>query len=200
MLEKHCSKCNQVKSTNCFSKHSKRSDGLQSVCKECHNILKKEYENKETVHQRRLMRKKAYRTSIKGKIATARSNYKRRKVRSDFRLMYHEWQDILKIFNYKCAYCQENKKLTLDHYFPFHFDFPTNKENCIPACLTCNSSKWRKLVWQEWMPPNFNYIAFDNWLRYNNLSSLKSAYINISSDTWQQFVRYKLLTMEQELV
>lgn len=39
---KRCTKCNQTKSTDNFAKNSKRSDGLQGICKQC----QKEYREK----------------------------------------------------------------------------------------------------------------------------------------------------------
>lgn len=70
-------------------------------------------------------------------------------------LTIEQWTEAVKHWNDCCAYCGEKPdKLTLDHYIPLaHPHCPgTIAQNCIPACLTCNSSKndVDAIYWMMW--------------------------------------------------
>jgi 5-methylcytosine-specific restriction endonuclease McrA len=66
-----------------------------------------------------------------------------------------EWEQCKRSFNYKCCYCG----MTLEeHYNKFGQDFhkehyyndgENDLSNCIPACKSCNGSKW-KYEAEEW--------------------------------------------------
>jgi 5-methylcytosine-specific restriction endonuclease McrA len=65
-------------------------------------------------------------------------------------LTSQEWLDILKEYDYKCAYCgiefDENTLPTRDHIIPISKGGNNIKNNIIPACQSCNSRKKDKLV------------------------------------------------------
>lgn len=61
-------------------------------------------------------------------------------------LTHGEWQQILRDFDNKCAYCQNNQYLALDHFIPLTHGGGTTASNCVPCCLYCNSSKGK------WLP------------------------------------------------
>jgi hypothetical protein len=70
-------------------------------------------------------------------------------------LTIEQWTEAVKHWNGCCAYCSKKPdKLTLDHYIPLaNTDCPgTVAENCIPACLLCNSSKndTEAVYWMTW--------------------------------------------------
>lgn len=52
-----------------------------------------------------------------------------------------DWKFIKKMFDYKCAYCEELKKLTMDHVMPLSKGGFHDKYNIVPACINCNSQK-----------------------------------------------------------
>ena len=52
-----------------------------------------------------------------------------------------EWQEIVRQYNHRCAYCGKRKKLTQDHVKPLVQAGPHIKANVVPACQSCNSSK-----------------------------------------------------------
>lgn len=56
-------------------------------------------------------------------------------------LTVKQWREIKSIFNNSCAYCGEKKPLTQDHFFPLSKGGEYTRNNIIPACKTCNSSK-----------------------------------------------------------
>jgi 5-methylcytosine-specific restriction endonuclease McrA len=45
---------------------------------------------------------------------------------------------------FKCAYCGDNKELTVDHVIPASRGGKTNFDNCITACKPCNNKKDRR--------------------------------------------------------
>ena len=52
-----------------------------------------------------------------------------------------QWVEIKKIFNNKCAYCNEERKLTIEHFIPVVKYGELTINNIIPVCSSCNSSK-----------------------------------------------------------
>jgi len=66
------------------------------------------------------------------------------------RVSLTERREILLRANGECAYCGTAGPLTLDHYFPLALGGLDVASNLIPACLSCNSQKW-KLHPSEWL-------------------------------------------------
>ena len=50
---KRCSKCGETKPVSEFSRHRKAPDGLNWLCRECHNAYKREYTQRPEVKARR---------------------------------------------------------------------------------------------------------------------------------------------------
>lgn len=74
-----------------------------------------------------------------------------------------QWEAIKKIFNNKCAYCgmseeehliKWNGELNQEHIIPTTKGGGYTKNNIIPSCKLCNSSK-RNFNFYEWYP-NYN--------------------------------------------
>jgi 5-methylcytosine-specific restriction endonuclease McrA len=62
-----------------------------------------------------------------------------------------EWLDILKQYNYKCAYCKRSildlpDGLVRDHIIPISRGGGNTKENVVPACVRCNKQKSSILI------------------------------------------------------
>lgn len=74
---------------------------------------------------------------------------------SEATLTLHEWMTILDAFGLKCAYCGDVYEL-IEHIIPVSKDGGTTKENCVPACKSCNAKKSNKLIHlqPELMPTN----------------------------------------------
>jgi 5-methylcytosine-specific restriction endonuclease McrA len=60
-----------------------------------------------------------------------------------------EWLAILAEADGHCAYCGKEAKLTLDHVIPLSKGGRHSKDNVVPACGHCNSSKKDKTL-EEW--------------------------------------------------
>ena len=61
-----------------------------------------------------------------------------------------EWLEILKKYNYRCAYCGKEFNLFTkperNHMIPISKGGNNTKENVVPACRSCNSKKYNKLT------------------------------------------------------
>lgn len=66
-------------------------------------------------------------------------------------LTLEQWRDIEEQFDYSCAYCgRKMERLTIDHITPLSQRGMHSKENIVPACRSCNSSK-RERTLLQWM-------------------------------------------------
>ena len=66
-------------------------------------------------------------------------------------LTVEQWEQAKLYFNNKCVYCGSESTLTQDHHTPLNKGGEYTKENIVPACLSCNSSKGDRLV-TIWYP------------------------------------------------
>ncbi len=88
-MEKKCSKCGKVRSTDSFYSNNKHSDGLQSHCKNCHREYERNW-NKNNIDKKRELNKK--------------SAHKLRRTRRDY------------INNYQRVLRAKNKEIVLERY------------------------------------------------------------------------------------
>jgi 5-methylcytosine-specific restriction endonuclease McrA len=57
-----------------------------------------------------------------------------------------QWLAILRLFDYRCAYCaRADKKLEQDHVVPLSKGGPHTKDTVVPACRSCNARKGSRL-------------------------------------------------------
>lgn len=56
----------------------------------------------------------------------------------------NQWQRILERYDYRCAYCGDAGKLTMDHVHPLSRGGEHTAANIIPACPSCNRQKSTK--------------------------------------------------------
>jgi 5-methylcytosine-specific restriction endonuclease McrA len=95
------------------------------------------------------IQKKWHKTE-KGKAMIQRGNSKRQaRIKKIINtLTSKEWLDILEKYNYRCFYCDAEFEIenmpTRDHIIPISKGGNNIKENVIPACKSCNSSKQDK--------------------------------------------------------
>ena len=62
-----------------------------------------------------------------------------------------QWENIIRKYNYRCAYCGKRCYLTQDHIIPLNKDGKHSPNNVVPACSECNTKKGIKL----WQPKVF---------------------------------------------
>lgn len=78
------------------------------------------------------------------KLRLARHRRRARELSLPDTLTEDEWQAILKVFDYRCAYCGA-EWTDRDHFIPLSKGGGTVKENIVPACNSCNSRKQAKM-------------------------------------------------------
>ncbi|EMJ5875358.1 HNH endonuclease [Clostridioides difficile] len=90
----------------------------------------------------------------------------------------NEWEECKKYFNnehgvVECAYCgKEIKKVTQEHFIPISKGGNYTRDNIIPACGSCNSSKCDK-TFEEWYPNKKFYSEERKNKIYTYLKSVK---------------------------
>lgn len=89
--------------------------------------------------------KKKYRQTIKGKVANKNAKVKRRSYLVNVgKFTKGEWEKKLREFNHRCAYCENNVKLEVDHIKPISKGGMNTIDNIQPLCRSCNSKKSNK--------------------------------------------------------
>lgn len=112
-----------------------------------------------------------YSKTERGKLIGIKNSQKRRlhtqELESSFTI--EQWEKCKNYFNNICCYCGEEKKLTQEHFIPISKKGPYTKNNIIPACINCNSSKQNKSFF-EWYPKQefYNRERENKILKYLN--------------------------------
>lgn len=75
-----------------------------------------------------------------------------------FTLTKEQWEEIKLYFNYKCAYCEGKKRLTIEHFIPVTKFGELTINNVLSICTSCNSSKGNR-DFSEWYPVQIFYSA-----------------------------------------
>lgn len=81
-----------------------------------------------------------------------------------------EWEEIKSNFNGKCAYCDcETDDITMEHFIPMVKGGEYSKDNILPVCRSCNSSKGTSSFW-KWYPtqPFYSKMREKRLLKYLN--------------------------------
>jgi len=80
-------------------------------------------------------------------------NHRRRARKRDLEhtLTIEQWQETLSHFGNSCAYCGSTENITQEHFIPLSKSGVYTKNNIIPACGSCNSSKCNR-DFEEWYP------------------------------------------------
>ena len=72
-------------------------------------------------------------------------------------LTLKQWEDIKIKFSHRCAYCGEDKRLTMEHFVPVSKMGELTTNNVLPVCAFCNTSKGNRDFF-EWYP-KFKYYS-----------------------------------------
>ena len=102
-------------------------------------------------------------------------------------------RNLFKRDKFTCQYCQKrpgSEELTIDHVTPRSHGGETTWENCVVACVDCNSRKANRTPWQAHMPLK-QEPAQPKW---------KPIYasIGIRIDSWSKFVSEVYWNVELE--
>lgn len=159
LLEKglgKCTTCENVLSLTRenFSPMLKSATGFTSICRNCARKrarnIQAERRSDPIERIRVLAEKQRYSQSAKGRESKRKQskiyNHKRKQkhLKLEFIWTRKDWEFCKKQWDYKCAYCGcKSDKLTQDHFIPIAAPdcIGTVKENIVPACSKCNSTK-----------------------------------------------------------
>lgn len=150
------------------------------------NILKqrrKYYrENKEKIKEHQKAYMKGYCKRESSKIKSNIRNHKRTATLSKlpFSFTESEWEACKKYFDNKCACCGKEEKLTQDHFIAATNNGEYTKNNILPICKSCNSSKLNYSFF-EWYPKQsfynkrreqkiLKYLNYDPKTKYQQLA------------------------------
>lgn len=97
-------------------------------------------ENKNREHNRH----KTWWKSNKDKVRVKNHKYRASKKKLISTLTTEDWNESLAYFDYSCAYCGGKENLQQEHVFPLSGGGMYTRQNIIPACISCNSSKCNK--------------------------------------------------------
>ncbi len=172
---KFCKKCCRDVPLNNWHKLSRSSDGLQWSCKDCckaysyawkEKNLEKEREykrkwNEENAEKERLRRAKHYRENRDSVLAInaewSRNNRDKRRMHTHNRrarkqaasgyATHEQVQARIDYYGRKCIYCGGPYE-SIEHLFPLSKGGTNWPANLAPSCLSCNSTKAAKTVWE----------------------------------------------------
>ena len=176
-LYKQCSKCRQwiLCSSEYFYVANNKTDGLAACCKECkrnqnhHYAITNKDKIKEINHKTNLRperqkynREKSKKMKGEGyckqwyynNLEKAKA-YRIKKLAQKHDITKQQWESCKKYFNDSCAYCgiteKNHKKLHKERLHKEHVkhDGVNDISNCVPACKSCNSQKWKFTI-DEW--------------------------------------------------
>lgn len=66
--EKYCGTCKEIKNKDDFNKNKSKSDGLNSICRECSNKRSKKYYGENIIHHRKEVRKRNEKINLENQI------------------------------------------------------------------------------------------------------------------------------------
>lgn len=168
--KRKCKYCKEIKDISNFTPRGKTDVRIPQWCDDCHAVQKK-ITNSRASHPDKVKRKseydKVYYQKNREKRLKYRSEWKKtehgqqvcsvleakrrhNKEKTLHHYSVHDWRESLDYFNHECAYCGipeqkhkelYNQRLHQDHIIPVKLGGGYVKENIIPCCRNCNSSK-----------------------------------------------------------
>lgn len=168
-VEKNKSKVNEYKKKYVKNNKEKIKDKLKKYRennKDSISEYSKKYSAiKENKERKNYLRKLKYKTPPKEKrtelyikdkentrIRAQKYRASKKQIYSDF--TKSQWEQCKKHFNNSCAYCGKQSQLHQEHFVPLSKGGTYTKNNIIPACKECNSSKCNKTfeIWYKNQP------------------------------------------------
>ncbi|MGE7614774.1 HNH endonuclease [Paenibacillus sp. NPDC101420] len=112
-------------------------------------------ENSASILVRSRLYCKEYKSKNKDVIVRQRQRRKSLKRQLPATLNIKQWRSALEYFDYKCCYCGQKSPLTQDHFIPLSKGGEYTRNNIIPACGICNSSKGSKDFFEWYQDQTF---------------------------------------------
>lgn len=162
----------------------KKKSDKQYRIKNADKIKLQRAESRKTEHYKTLHanRNKRYRQTESGHNKIISSSQCRRTLEKTMLRSFsvEDWKECLTHFGGTCAYCGSTGNMTQDHFVPVLAMGEYTKNNIIPACLSCNSSKQHHNFF-EWYPKQpfyskqretkiLQYLSYDPKTKLQQLS------------------------------
>jgi len=153
-LHPYCKKCARIKAKKYRDEHI---DIYRQRTYEHYKNNKEIYDSRRTKWMKENKdRVKIYYKKFQKNNAEYFSQYnKERMMHKKHEITKEEWESCLRYFDYSCAYCgipeKEHKQIYNKRLHKEHVDHDgaNDLSNAVPACTTCNSSKWAH-PFEEW--------------------------------------------------
>jgi hypothetical protein len=134
---KTCTKCNEKKRANFFSKDKTLKDGLSSVCKLCKNTYKTSWYQSNKEREKTSLIKRFYRLQNAAKA-----------LNKGFDLTFEKYSELI---SQNCYYCKSD----LSKEGGYSIDRADSNlgyiyTNIVPCCGTCNRCKSDQFSMEEW--------------------------------------------------
>jgi len=141
------------------NERQKKQKEYYEINKEDIELKKREYylQNREKILAYTKEWRKEWAAKNKEKTRFYNNKYRAQKRNLPSTLTKEQWMNIKISFDYKCAYCGMEKLLEQEHFIPLSKGGEYTKNNIVPACRSCNSSKRDKKFF-EWYP-SYEYYS-----------------------------------------
>ncbi len=154
---KFCTKCEEIKTLDCYGVHTRSKDGYRNHCKICtskgdrgrynpekrkqYHIKNKEQENKSN---------RQWRINNPEKVKAYNKVYERNrrahKLHNGGSFTLEEWKALVWYLGEKCLCCKKIKFLEIDHIVPITKGGSSYISNLQPLCRSCNSIKRTQII------------------------------------------------------
>ena len=158
---KKCTKCNQIKPFESFSKRKASRDGLQYKCKVCDKKISAAWLLDNSEHMRKLNadwysknaehdrnKTKEWRKDNPEKALAQNQRYRASKANNRVYKITQKY--LLKLYSSLCYVCGSDSHIEADHIIPISRGGTHSEGNLQPLCRSCNSSKGAKTM-SEWL-------------------------------------------------
>lgn len=180
-----CSECKKCSSKNAQKWQIENDERYRELIKKRdENLTEKRLDNwrRHGKAQRLSGYQKEYRIKNKDKMNQYSKN---RRIRNH-NITDIEWDACLKYFNNSCAYCgmsqEEHKEIFNQRLHREHVIHKGTNDlsNCIPACKSCNCSKWKHSLekWYNSKNPKFNELKLTKIYKWLNEDYKKYMQVN----------------------
>lgn len=157
---KRCTRCKEYKDESCYTKESRRGDGLSPACRACKKVYNDYYHKKNRDKQLAYMKKryhenkeyyfahiKRWRKENPHKVIEYSQRRRARKLGNGGGYTAAEWEELCDSYGNMCLACKaEGIPLTVDHIIPLSKGGPNDISNLQPLCGSCNTSKGIKII------------------------------------------------------
>lgn len=150
---KRCSKCEVYKPREAFNKNSKKRDGLQNYCRDCSKARAEDwYRDNTDEHRTRARRWKADNPERVAEHRRNRASRLKQAGGGSFDPDRLDYQERVRLYGGRCAFCGERESTTLDHGVPVSKNGSNHASNIFPVCILCQLEKHAKVLFRDYTP------------------------------------------------